>query len=152
MQNERAELRQRLVDALVETTAGNQAAYTAEQARAVADIIDATVSTFAATYGMTYRGAFDRIAPGFVRGDATTQALFQEEVVVRKGMERKPDSASAKVITLAKNTVPDFPSMKTFSSWLKDMLTEGGDVVIRSTRQTARFTNANIRASTKRHA
>lgn len=73
--DERALLKQDVVDAIINATAGNENAYTAEQARAYADIINATVATFAATHGLTYRGAFNLVAPEFARGDISVEEM-----------------------------------------------------------------------------
>ena len=73
--DERAFLKQDVVDSIINATAGSENAYTAAQARAYADIIDATVATFAATHGLTYRGAFNLVAPEFARGDISVQEM-----------------------------------------------------------------------------
>lgn len=73
--DERMFLKQDVVDAIINATAGTENAYTAEQARAYADIIDAIVATFAATHGLTYRGAFNLVAPEFARGDISVEEM-----------------------------------------------------------------------------
>lgn len=73
--DERAFIKQDVVDAIINATAGTENAYTAEQARAYADIIDAIVATFAATHGLTYRGAFNLVAPEFARGDISVEEM-----------------------------------------------------------------------------
>lgn len=73
--DERAFMKQDVVDTIINATAGNENAYTAGQARAYADIIDATVATFAATHGLTYRGAFNLVAPEFARGDISVEEM-----------------------------------------------------------------------------
>lgn len=72
------------------------------------------------------------------------------EPLVRQGITRKPDSETVKVVTLPEIHAPEFSRMHDFATWAKDMLAEGGDVVISSTGQTARFTTKNVRASAKR--
>ena len=69
---------------------------------------------------------------------------------LREGLTRKPDSATARVVSLPEHAVPEFAGMKEFAAWLKDMLAEGGDIEIASTGQTARFTRTNVGASVKR--
>ena len=54
------------------------------------------------------------------------------------------------MVSLPEHAVPEFPGMKEFAAWLKDMLAEGGDIEIASTGQTARFTRTNVGASVKR--
>lgn len=80
--------------------------------------------------------------------------LFQtgngEAPLVREGMTRKPDSAAVKVVSIPGNAVPEFSGMKDFADWLKDMLAEGGNVLIKSTGQEARFSSGNVKASVKR--
>ena len=73
--DERAFMKQDVVDTIINATAGNENAYTAGQAGAYADIIDATVATFAATHGLTYRGAFNLVAPEFTRGDISVEEM-----------------------------------------------------------------------------
>ena len=63
---------------------------------------------------------------------------------------RKPDNATAKVVSIPEHAVPEFVSMKDFAAWLKDMLAEGGNVLIKSTGQEARFSSGNLKASLKR--
>ena len=74
----------------------------------------------------------------------------KDNVFIRGGITRKPDSAAVTVVSVPENAVPEFSGMKEFAKWLKDMLAEGGDVTIASTGQTARFTRTNIEASLKR--
>lgn len=80
------------------------------------------------------------------------EALYQsqEEPLVRDGITRKPDSETVKVVTLTETHAPEFAHMKEFVKWVQEMLAEGGNVVISSTGETARFTNKNVRASAKR--
>lgn len=74
----------------------------------------------------------------------------QNNLLVRDGITRKPDSATAKVVSISEDAVPEFESMKEFANWLKDMLAEGGNVLIKSTGQEARFSRGNVNASVKR--
>ncbi len=69
---------------------------------------------------------------------------------LREGLTRKPDSATARVVSLPEHAVPEFAGMKEFAAWLKDMLAEGGNVLIKSTGQEARFSSGNLKASLKR--
>ena len=65
-------------------------------------------------------------------------------------LDRVPDSAAVKVVSIPGNAVPEFSGMKDFADWLKDMLAEGGNVLIKSTGQEARFSSGNVKASVKR--
>ena len=69
---------------------------------------------------------------------------------LREGLTRKPDSATARGVSLPEHAVPEFAGMKEFAAWLKDMLAEGGNVLIKSTGQEARFSSGNLKASLKR--
>ena len=83
-------------------------------------------------------------------GNPLFQTGNDEAPLVREGMTRKPDSAAAKVVSIPGNAVPEFSGMKDFADWLKDMLAEGGNVLIKSTGQEARFSSGNVKASVKR--
>lgn len=78
------------------------------------------------------------------------QSAYHGAPLVREGMTRKPDSAAVKVVSIPGNAVPEFSGMKDFADWLKDMLAEGGNVLIKSTGQEARFSSGNVKASVKR--
>lgn len=78
------------------------------------------------------------------------QSAYHGTPLVREGMTRKPDSATAKVISIPENAVPEFSGMKDFADWVKTMLSEGGNVLIKSTGQEARFSSGNVKASVKR--
>lgn len=83
-------------------------------------------------------------------GNPLFQTGNDEAPLVREGMTRKPDSAAVKVVSIPGNAVPEFSGMKDFADWLKDMLAEGGNVLIKSTGQEARFSSGNVKASVKR--
>ncbi len=70
--------------------------------------------------------------------------------LVKDGIVRKPDSATAKVVKISNGLVPNFERMQDFVSWVKEVLQTGGNITIQSTGQIASFPNANIKASTKR--
>ncbi len=80
-------------------------------------------------------------------GEAET---FPAEPLVREGIVRKPDSETARVVGIEADAVPEFSGMKDFAHWLKNMLAEGGNVLINSTGQEARFSSGNVKASAKR--
>ena len=76
--------------------------------------------------------------------------MSQAQPLVREGITRKPDSATANVVEIEPDAVPQFNGMGELADWLKGMLTEGGDITIKATGQVVRFTNTGINASLKR--
>ena len=81
---------------------------------------------------------------------ANDQAREDQEPLVREGIVRKPDSETTKVVTIEDGLAPNFERMQDFTSWVKEVLQAGGNILIQSTGQIASFPNTNIKASMKR--
>ena len=108
-------------------------------------------ATTTAPSGRSFEEIIERLAkPVNEQKQSFLQTGNDEAPLVREGMTRKPDSAAAKVVSIPGNAVPEFSGMKDFADWLKDMLAEGGNVLIKSTGQEARFSSGNVKASVKR--
>lgn len=116
------------------------------------DIVgNGTAETATTTLHRSFEEIIERLAkPVNEQKQSFLQTGNDEAPLVREGMTRKPDSAAAKVVSIPGNAVPEFSGMKDFADWLKDMLAEGGNVLIKSTGQEARFSSGNVKASVKR--
>lgn len=131
---------------ILKATRDNVQPYTEAQAHAYADIFEHVIAAFAENNSLSYEEAYSCIAPSFVNGSEDSE----EKVVVRGDIIRKPDNATAKVVSIPRNAVPEFSGMREFAKWVKSMLAEGGDVEILSTGQIARFTSGKVGDSVKR--
>ncbi len=108
-------------------------------------------ATTTAPSGRSFKEIIERLAKSVnEQKQSFLQTGNEEAPLVREGMTRKPDSAAAKVVSIPGNAVPEFSGMKDFADWLRDMLAEGGNVLIKSTGQEARFSSGNVKASVKR--
>ncbi len=116
------------------------------------DIVgNGTAETATTTLHRSFEEIIERLAkPVNEQKQSFLQTGNDEAPLVREGMTRKPDSAAVKVVSIPGNAVPEFSGMKDFADWLKDMLAEGGNVLIKSTGQEARFSSGNVKASVKR--
>lgn len=76
---------------------------------------------------------------------------FAQEPLVREGMIRKPDSDSAKVVTIPENVIPKFERrIENIRNWVLSQFKENSSAVIASTNQHIRIGKRGLNASLKR--
>lgn len=123
-------------------------------------VSDAARKTSAITYD-----AQGRLIPLSQRFDAkSSDVLYQMGAAVageqglaarpadldRLEQTRKPDNAVVPVVSIPAGLAPSSRKLRTIGPWIRRVLGTGGDVTIRATGQTVKFTVAGIASSQKR--
>lgn len=78
------------------------------------------------------------------------QTGSQQNLLVREGIVRKPDSATATVVEIPENQVPQFKTVKELKEWIISQFSSVRSAVIKSTNQTVKVANKGLKDSLKR--